>query len=254
MRCLANISLGLFLSAVSCGSAKAEAREESVAGSPVAWEQLIFEDFGLRGGLREPPGFSVTAERWIANRRLFSDGMALQSKDGGASMAGISFDEGYFSAHPGIYELSMDVYFPEGSGDAKNAFGIGFTPKVSGGSNVHFGRTETAGQPCMALRADGSLVVRAEPDKTIYSADAGSFPGGTPRRLQLVLDTTGEKWKVRAFVDYRELDLAGSGGPGAFVYEQNPVIRCVALVMSSNLGPAAFVYNFSLRRQVPEKS
>lgn len=129
-----------------------------------------------------------------ANNLNGSGGLTLWTTN---QTAAIDLGVGYFTANPGVYRLSLDVIHPTSlpSNPASWA-GLGFSQGITTGANLT--NATNSGGPWLFFRGTGQIQLRSVPTETFstLSADAG-----VAHRFAIVLDTTGDTWSYRFFVD-----------------------------------------------------
>jgi len=221
---------------------------------------LVSDDFSGTGGLNgQTPDTTVNSAAWNANAVYQTNG-TLSSNSGNTSgfSAYLNLGEDYFADHPGIYDLSVDVFFTANASPGTTYLGVGFSGEGSSAgstaTNAVMGSANSRGTPWMFLRENGQLIVRSNNNTDLFSSSTGDYASGSSYRLRLVLNTSLPLWTVDAYVGSVQLDLNGAAAGFTYAYAANPeVIRYLTFSTNNNAG--AWFDNLQLTfAAIPEPS
>lgn len=222
---------------------------------PVRAEIVIQDDFSLSGDIRgaQPPTtFEGAAwESGTAPRTVASDGSAALLDTNLGQMAVLPLGRDFFIRNPGVYALSLDVLFPDGS-SGQGWVALGFTNGVVTTRSFNDPSGPHGGSPWVLLRANGAAQVFAGVGTGGPLALAPvEFSAGTSHNLKMVLDATGERWGLSVFIDDLPIKI-GRHGEESYEFIKSPEISYVGF--SANPAedgiesPVATVDNFRFER------
>lgn len=218
---------------------------------------LIQDDFSPTSGTLHGTfaDVSLSGNAWLANSGYTFTAAGKVTNSSAGTNIGATIDmgsAGYFASNPGVYTVSMDVFFPSGtSGNAVYGIGFGATASVNGGES--YANAGYFGEPWIFLRANGQAQVRSN-GNNLLASEATGFTNGTIYNLRLVLDTSLTAWTLDAFVGNTQLDLNGATAGSTYAYLTNPTgIRNVGIA-ATQTGGVGTLDNFQLTGPIPEPS
>jgi hypothetical protein len=191
---------------------------------------------------------NVNSNKWAASTSDASSfvgngsGALNVNTNDAAVSASISLGASYFTANPGIYNLSLDVTEPAG-GNANSAWvAVGFAAAGSTGGNF-IGNT---GAPWVLYRDSGSVVGFAGPTNT-NTLSTVSVSNAATHTIDVQLNTLATNWTAAMFID-------GVQEGSTFTYTTNPSDQYIAISESQNgTGQIVPVDNFTFSTStVPE--
>ncbi len=151
-----------------------------------------------------------------------------------------------------VYTVNASLTF---SGNPGNWVGLGFAQRVPTNAAVGYGRFTDGGTTPPAQGPNGYdwLILTESSGNVQYFAGAGGsgpvtnlngfFPAGAgTHTVQVVLDTTGAKWKMYAYVD----DISA----GTNTYAANPPIGAVGITQTGVTAPGNLQWNYFALSQV----
>lgn len=206
------------------------------------------------------PGTSFNGATWVGPAgNLTGDGAGgiFGNASGGGATAAIDLTAGHLIAHPGIYEISVDITLPAGTSTAASWLGMGFAQGAGTSSiNTTGNLVDNNGAPWLLNRRNGAEIVFAGPANTnqALSLTSGSVSTGVAHNFRLVLDTSLPQWTVNGFLDGVQQDLNGAAAGNTYTYVSNPVnTHFVTIGTGFNTTSATGTFdNFLVTGVVPE--
>lgn len=207
------------------------------------------------------PASTLNGAAWIAPAtNLTGNGTGgLSANSANGNTAGLNLGAGFFTANPGVYELSVDITQPSSSPSDQSWLGFGFAQGTSASNftslNTGDNLVNSRGAPWLLHRLNGAEIVFAGPGNTntALSLPSGSVSTGVTHNFRLVLDTTGAQWTVNGFLDGVQQDLNGAAAGSTYTYAANPTdTHFVAIGTGLNgTGTVGTIDNFSFSGPVP---
>jgi len=219
-----------------------------LAAAPCFAATLFRDGFSTSGTLAGHLPDTTGTTTWGGNTGFISNGSVINYAPGGtfgAGMASIDLGSGYFTANPGIYELSLRINYAANASPSTGVWGVGFSTGTSAtnANSLASGGGGVLGQPWVFLRENGEAAFRNNSNSTNIATTTVTAVGNS-HVLMIRLDTTTALWTFSVFMDGNQFGTTQT-------YTSNPALRYIAITSTTLQGTAD---DFLFTGPIPEPS